>query len=185
MSKLSLSGKIPDRTPITLSTHQTMLVEKFIAERGALSLASIDAVILSTQHRLTFLSEKLDIYTRTIGECVDIVVINECKRIAAEKRNHVQEQLALIDTGKRASENMTVYQYLTDEITQVQAQLSEWAQIRQIFVDIYPESKTSPRLSRSDLEKSPSRFTLPKSLSQPALPSPRQTPRKLKEISND
>ncbi len=177
MSKLSLSGKIQlaTPTPITFSTRQTVMVEQFIASHGSLTLAAIDTVLTEAQKRRDILNEK--IRNREVAAGIDIGVINECKRIPLEKRNKTQQEIANWKTESRATENMTIDQYLTEQLEAERLQVAEWLQIRQIFVDIYPESKTSPRLSRSELEKSPSR-QIAKSLSQPALPSPRLTPRK-------
>jgi len=158
-------------TPITLSTHQIVLVEQFIADRGSLTLESIDTVITATRQRSQLVSEKIN--NHNVAGGIDIGVVNECERIPVEKRTNAQKKLANITTERRATENMLIDQYLNDQLSELEALIRDWLQIRQIFVDIYPEAKTSPRMPRSELEASPTRFSLAKSKSSSALASPR------------
>ncbi len=177
MSKYTLKvSNVNEIVPTTFSKHQTILVEKFIAERGNLTLEAIDFVIVSTKQREKILSEKIS--NRNVAEGIDIGVINECKRMTMEKRTSTQQKLADLMTEKRAMENMLIDQYLNEELVELRTQISEWTQIRQIFIDIYPESKTSPRSSRAELEASPTRFSFVKSKSATSLNSPRiESPR--------
>ena len=170
MNKLNLSSKELS-TAVTFSKQQIVLVEKFIAERGMLSLESLDAVIILAKKREKILSEK--IHSRQMSEGVDIGVINECKRIVTEKQTVTQRELANINTETRVTENMLVDQFLQEELDETNAQIRDWTQIRQIFIDIYPQAEISPRSSRAELEVSPTRFSLIKSRSATSLNSPR------------
>lgn len=186
MNKLNLSSKELS-TAVTFSKQQIVLVEKFIAERGTLSLESLDVVIVLAKQREKILLEKIN--ARQIAEGIDIGVINECKRIAVDKKTTTQIELTNMDTEKRVTENMLIDQFLQEELEETRAQIGDWIQIRQIFIDIYPQAKTSPRTSRAELEASPTRFSLVKSRSTTSLGSPRfssvqSSPRLLKKETN-
>jgi hypothetical protein len=159
-----------------LSKREITLLEEFVAKHDGMTLEMLDKVIADDEKKQRDLKEK----QRRLhdAEGIEVGIINECCRIPLEKRTPLERRITETQhAGQRLKEQCDIEDQMRAQLDELQACLTQWQQIRDIFVSAYPQATTSPRLSKAFLEASPRRhYEKSKSFSFPSpLASPRHT----------
>jgi hypothetical protein len=156
-----------DKLKQKLSQQQYIHVLEFIAH-GNFNLEKLQLLETDSNQKIKQLQTDLTDSERYLSG-IPFSIIGKIRRIDPKLRTTNQQSLLDKYSHEELEQLFDDFRVVQHElIASEQEHLALIKTIRQIFEEYYPEATTSPRLSRQELECSPSRF-MAKSLSSPRL----------------
>jgi hypothetical protein len=138
-----------------LSVRQQILIEEFI-QRNDFSVIALDKMITTMKLDLEQAKKHLELMKSNLG--IKNIYWNRFNRNPIGSRTELQKTVLTYVPDVLYSTDFNFIDSLEELCKKIESDLESMNQIRIVFVDIFPEAKLSPRLSRSELEQSPTRF---------------------------
>lgn len=139
-----------------LSKRQQTLIEDFI-HRNDFSVIALDKRILDMKSDLKETKSHLELMKNNLG--IKNIYWNRFNRTPLNIRTDLQQVVVSYLPDVIYSTEFSFIDALEELCKKLESDLECINQIRIIFVDLFPEAKLSPRLPRSELERSPTRFS--------------------------
>jgi len=166
-----------------LSPRKYITLLEFIA-KGDFSLDKLNLLLIDSQNRIAHEQNDINALDRQLG-AIQIAILGRINRLDTKFRTKNQIKVLEKYSVIQVQETMEDFRKCLEDFKKNEEEYYEILQdIRNVFIDSFPEALSSPRNSRSQLETSPTRFFMPKSASSPNL-SPRisklfKSPRRIK-----
>lgn len=165
-----------------LTEKEKARIRDLVLATNHIRLCTIDAAIDTANRELC--GYKTDLNKMEAAEIIDGIelrILNKLQRIGKQNQSEIQaEVFALYRVDEVQLRTHRFRSVIEEMIVHRTADLKRLETVRAVFVEIYPEATTSPRLSRLELSESPNRYSLPpKYRSTSSLSSKLPSPRKL------
>lgn len=146
-----------DELKLRLSKRQLILIEDFI-QKNDFNVISLDKQIATMKLEFEQAKIDLDLMKKNLGN--KNIYWNRFNRTPIGNRTDIQKSiLSNYIPDVLYSTEFSFIDALEELIKKLESDIECMNQIRIVFVDIFPEAKMSPRLPRSELERSPTRFS--------------------------